>query len=50
MVLCSSVEIKRLSDKTIEDLEDKAEEWDKEIGNRFLTHQQTYKYAPKADG
>lgn len=50
MVLCSSSGIQRLSDKSIETLKNKADEWDKEIENRILAHNQGYKYAPKTDG
>jgi hypothetical protein len=47
MVLSSPTGIQRLSDKSIEALEDKAEGWDKGIGDLFLNHHQQYKYTPK---
>jgi hypothetical protein len=46
VVLCTASSIRRLSDESIHELELKAEEWDKHIGELFLNHRQQFTYAP----
>lgn len=48
IVLCDSDGVNHLSRESIEDLEKKAREWDRTIGNLFASHNPQYTYAPKA--
>jgi hypothetical protein len=49
IALCGPTGIRRLSNKSIEALEDKAAKWDSAIGNLFLNYQQRFTYEKKAE-
>jgi hypothetical protein len=46
ILLCNSVEIRRLSENSCTLLERQAEQWDEAIGDIFLGHQPQYVYGP----
>jgi hypothetical protein len=50
IVLCNASGLHRLSDDSIRELKSKATEWDKNIGDLFLTHRQQFTYAPDVAG
>ena len=46
VVLCDASGCHRLSEESIRDLQTKTEEWDRSIGDIFLSHRQQFTYAP----
>jgi hypothetical protein len=50
IVLCTPSGIHRLSDESIHELEVKADEWDRNIGDLFLDYRQQFTYAPDVIG
>jgi len=46
VVLCTSTSIRRISDDSIHELKQKANEWDRRISDMFLDHRQQFTYAP----
>jgi hypothetical protein len=50
IVLCDASGIHRVSEDSLRQLESKAREWDKNIGDLFLDHRQQFTYAPKVNG
>lgn len=50
IVLCDASGLHRLSGDSIRELESKANEWDRDIGDLFLNHEQQISYAPNVVG
>jgi hypothetical protein len=50
IVLCTASGIRRLSDESIAALEKQSADWDKAIGDFFLSHSQQFTYAPDVAG
>jgi hypothetical protein len=50
IVLCTPLEIRRLSDESLSELKLRADEWDKTIGELLLNYRQKLTYAPDVVG